>query len=301
MCKLAVLIASYNRSELFKKTLKGWLDREEIDTLIIKASSSKREEYEGYKEALEGIKGKSVVYEISDKRIRSATAKNRALEMALQSDCRFMIYADDDHYIPRESDVKGSLKILVNGSIGAVGGKVINLGNRAVDPDFFLNLPIADSLSKALGYIFLDVKHGPRLAEFVPAFFMIKGEAVRDVRYDDFYGNTNGFREESDFQQGIKKAGYKLVFNPYFYVYHIPVEEGGNRGVSLSKRIFDKSRANTYFSFKWYSKPKAIWYVLVSSIILILYSPNNALEVLKGVKDGLKEYQLRLTGRGKLR
>jgi len=301
MCKLAVLIASYNRSELFKKTLKGWLDREEVDTLIVEASSSKREEYEGYKEALDGIKGKSVVYEISDKRIRSATAKNRALEMALQNDCRFMIYADDDHYIPRESDVKGSLKILVNGSIGAVGGKVINLGNRAVDPDFFLNLPIADSLSKALGYIFLDVKHGPRLAEFVPAFFMIKGEAVRDVRYDDFYGNTNGFREESDFQQGIKKAGYKLVFNPYFYVYHIPVEEGGNRGVSLSKRIFDKSRANTYFSFKWYSKPKAIWYVLVSSIILVLYSPNNALEVMKGVKDGIKEYQLRLTGRGKLR
>ena len=58
MCKLAVLITSYNRSELFKKTLKGWLDREEIDTLIIKADSSKREEYEGYKEALEEIKGK---------------------------------------------------------------------------------------------------------------------------------------------------------------------------------------------------------------------------------------------------
>ncbi|MFP3202682.1 MAG: glycosyltransferase [Sulfolobus sp.] len=301
MCKLAVLITSYNRSELFKKTLKSWLDREEVDTLIIKASSSKREEYEGYKEALEGIKGKSVIYEISDKRIESATAKNRALEMALQNDCRFMIYADDDHYIPTKSDVKGSLKILLNRSIGVVGGKVINLGNRAVDPDFFLNLPIADSLSKALGYIFLDVKHGPRLAEFVPAFFMIKGEAVKNVRYDEFYGSTYGFREESDFQQGIKKAGYKLVFNPYFYVYHIPIEEGGNRGVSLSRRIFGKSRANIYFSFKWYSKPKAIWYVLVSSIILILYSPNNALEVMKGVKDGIKEYQSRLTRRGKFR
>jgi GT2 family glycosyltransferase len=299
MCKPAVLIASYNRSELFKKTLKGWLDREEVGTLIIKADSSKREEYEGYKEAFEEIKGKSVVYEISDKRSGSAKAKNRALEMALQNDCRFMIYADDDHYIPRESDVKGSLKILVNGSIGVVGGKVINLSNRAVDPDFFLNLPIADSLSKALGYVFLDVKHGPRLAEFVPAFFMIKGEAVRNVRYDEFYGSTNGFREESDFQQGVKKAGYKLVFNPYFYVYHIPIEEGGNREVSLSRWIFGKSKANTYFSFKWFSKPKAIWYVLVSSIILMLYSPNNALEVMKGIKDGIKEYQSRLTGRGK--
>jgi len=49
MCKLTVLITSYNRSELFKKTLKGWLDRQEIDTLIIKADSSKREEYEGYR------------------------------------------------------------------------------------------------------------------------------------------------------------------------------------------------------------------------------------------------------------
>jgi len=249
MCKLAVLITSYNRSELFKKTLKSWLDREEVDTLIIKADSSKREEYEGYKEALEEIKGKSVIYEISDKRSGPTTAKNRALEMALQNDCRFMIYADDDHYIPTESDVKGTLRILLNGSIGVVGGKVINLGNRAVDPDFFLNLPIADSLSKALGYIFLDVKHGPRLAEFVPAFFMIKGEAVKNVRYDEFYDSTNGFREESDFQQGVKKAGYKLVFNPYFYVYHIPNEDGGDRGVSLSIRIFGKSKANTYFSF----------------------------------------------------
>jgi Predicted glycosyltransferases len=295
----AVLITSYNRSELFKKTLKSWLNREEVDTLIIKADSSKREEYDGYKEALEEIKGKSVIYEISDKRSGTTTAKNRTLEMALQNDCRFMICADDDHYIRTESDVKGSLKILFNGSIGAVGGRVINLGNRTEDPDFFLNLPIADSLSKALGYIFLDVKHGPRLAEFVPAFFMIKGEAVRNVKYDEFYDSTLGFREESDFQQGIKKAGYKLVFNPYFYVYHVPIEEGGNRGVSLSRRNFDKSRANTYFSFKWFSKPKAVWYVLVSSIFLMLYSPNNALEIMKGVKNGIKEYQLRLTGRGK--
>jgi Glycosyl transferase family 2. len=119
MCKLAVLITSYNRSELFKKTLKSWLDREEVDTLIIKADSSKREEYEGYEEALEEIKGKSVIYEISDKRSGPTTAKNRTLEMALQNDCRFMIYADDDHYIPTESDVKGSLKILLNGSIGS--------------------------------------------------------------------------------------------------------------------------------------------------------------------------------------
>lgn len=293
MCKLAVLITSYNRSELFKKTLKSWLDREEVDTLVVKADSSKREEYEGYKETLEEIKGKSVIYEVSDKRSGTTTAKNRVLEMALQNDCKFMICADDDHYIPKESDVKGSLKILLNGSIGVVGGKVINLSKRAVDPDFFLNLPIADPLSKALGYIFLDVKHGPRFAEFVPAFFMVKGEAVKDVRYDEFYDSTNGFREESDFQQGVKKAGYKIVFNPYFYVYHIPIEEGGNREISLSRRIFGKSKANTYFSFKWYSRPRAIWYVLVSSIILILYSPTNALEVMRGIKDGIKEYQSR--------
>jgi hypothetical protein len=44
-----------------------------------------------------------------------------------------MIYADDDHYIHKESDVKGSLRNLLDGPIGA-GGKVIKLGNRAVDP-----------------------------------------------------------------------------------------------------------------------------------------------------------------------
>jgi GT2 family glycosyltransferase len=293
MCKLAALIASYNRSKLFRKTLNSWLEKEEVDTLIVKADSSKREEYERYKETLEKVKDKSVIYEVSDKKSGPTTAKNRVLEMALQNGCKFMIYADDDHYIPIDSDVKGSLRILLNESIGAVGGKIVNLSNRSVDPDFFLNLAIAEPLSKALGYIFLDVKHGPRFAEFVPAFFMVKGEAVNNVRYDEFYDTTNGFREESDFQQGIKRAGYKLVFNPYFYVYHIPIEEGGDRGVSLSRRIFGKSKANTYFSFKWYSKPRAIWYVLASSILLMMYYPSSFSEVLKGIKDGIKEYQVK--------
>jgi len=289
MCKLAALITSYNRSELFRKTLNSWLEKEEVDTLIVKADSSKREEYERYKETLEKVKDKSIIYEVSDKKSGPTTAKNRVLEMALQNGCKFMIYADDDHYIPIDSDVKGSLRILLNESIGAVGGKIVNLSNRSVDPDFFLNLAIAEPLSKALGYIFLDVKHGPRFAEFVPAFFMVENEAVNNVRYDEFYDTTNGFREESDFQQGIKRAGYKLVFNPYFYVYHIPIEEGGDRGVSLSRRIFGKSKANTYFSFKWYSKPRAIWYVLASSILLMMYSPSSFSEVLKGIKDGIKD------------
>jgi len=293
MCKLAALITSYNRSELFRKTLNSWLEKEEVDTLIVKADSSKREEYERYKETLEKVKDKSIIYEVSDKKSGPTTAKNRVLEMALQNGCKFMIYADDDHYIPIDSDVKGSLRILLNESIGAVGGKIVNLSNRSVDPDFFLNLAIAEPLSKALGYIFLDVKHGPRFAEFVPAFFMVENEAVNNVRYDEFYDTINGFREESDFQQGIKRAGYKLVFNPYFYVYHIPIEEGGNRGVSLSRRIFGKSKANTYFSFKWYSKPRAIWYVLASSIFLMMYYPSSFSEVLKGIKDGIKEYQVK--------
>jgi GT2 family glycosyltransferase len=273
--------------------LNSWLEKEEVDTLIVKADSSKREEYERYKETLEKVKDKSIIYEVSDKKSGPTTAKNRVLEMALQNGCKFMIYADDDHYIPIDSDVKGSLRILLNESIGAVGGKIVNLSNRSVDPDFFLNLAIAEPLSKALGYIFLDVKHGPRFAEFVPAFFMVENEAVNNVRYDEFYDTTNGFREESDFQQGIKRAGYKLVFNPYFYVYHIPIEEGGDRGVSLSRRIFGKSKANTYFSFKWYSKPRAIWYVLASSILLMMYYPSSFSEVLKGIKDGIKEYQVK--------
>jgi hypothetical protein len=68
------------------------------------------------------------------------------------------------------------------------------------------------------------------------------------------------------------------------------------------RRIFGKSKANTYFSFKWYSKPKAIQYVLVLSIVLnIAISSNDALEVMKGVKAGVEEYQSRLTRRGRLR
>jgi len=174
---------------------------------------------------------------------------------------------------------------------GAVGGKVVVIRRRS-DPDFFLNLPmnLADLMSRITGYVFLDLKHGPRFCEFLPHFFMIRRDVLDKLRYDEIFDTPTGFREESDFQLQIKRLGYRLIYDPRIYVIHLTIEKGGNRPkMSMRERVYWKARNHTVFILKWNkSILKKIWYITFSVLILSLYRIWYVPWILKGVKDGMR-------------
>jgi GT2 family glycosyltransferase len=203
--------------------------------------------------------------------------------------------SDDDHFLLDENCLARITKLFeLDSRIGAIGGKILTkrLGK---DPDFFLNLPIniADLMSRLTGYVFLDIKHGPRYSEFLPPFFMMRKEVIdKGVRYDEILDSPTGFREESDLQLQIKHLGYKLLYDPRVYVIHLVNEKGGNRPrMSLAKRIYWKSLTHTVFILKWNkSLLRRIWYVLVSILILSFYRTWYISWILKGVKDGIHRF-----------
>ncbi|MEM1568445.1 MAG: glycosyltransferase [Thermofilaceae archaeon] len=287
-----VLIPSYNRPKVVNLTLFTWLRSKYVAKIVVVADADNDELRSRYEEALIKINekyGNRVIYVVNKGRSGSVNARNMLLKLAEEEGCQYAIMADDDYILPNPKfPLKMAKWLKANKDVGAVGGRVVMINRRAVDPDFFLNtpVPIADPLTRALGYIFLDVRNGPRYAEYLTHFFMIRGELLGRIRYSASYKAT-AFREESDLHEQIKRLGYRLILDPQIYVYHIGVEYGGDRSESNEGvRMYWKARNHAKFVSRW-RRPR-IWHLLTAALLLMLYRPWHAGEILRGIRDGLR-------------
>lgn len=287
---IAVLIPSYNRPEILKITLPSWV-KANLDKVFVLSDASSNDILNKYEEIIKKYNTNGrIVYRLVPRKLGSVNARNALLEIASKHGCKYVVMADDDYLLPDKNLIIMMVKKLdSNDNIGAIGGKVIT-NRRRVDPDFFLNLPIdlSDLLSRLTGYIFLDIKHGPRFSEFLPPFFMIKGEIINKIKYDENFNTPTGFREESDFQLQIKSLGYRLLYDPSVSVFHLAAEGGGNRPkIGMDKRMYWKARNHTIFILKWNrSLLRRIWYMTFSTLLLAFYRFWHISCILRGVKDG---------------
>jgi len=290
---IAVLIPSYDRPEILGITLRSWLEANSVDKVFIMAEASSRDILKKYEEIINKYnKDGRIIYKLAHKRLGSVKARNALLEMALKHGCKYIVMADDDYLLSDEDSlVIMARRLGLDNRCGAIGGKVV-ISRRRSDPDFFLNLPmnLADLTSRFTGYVFLDIRHGPRFCEFLPHFFMVRRDVLDKLRYDEIFDTPTGFREESDFQLQIKRLGYRLVYDPRAYVIHLAAEEGGDRPkMSMRERMYWKARNHATFILKWNkSILKRIWYITFSVLILSLYRIWHVPWILKGVKDGMR-------------
>ena len=293
---IVVLIPSYDRPEILENTLPRWLKARHVGKVLILAQASSEEILNEYEKILKHqIDYGKVTYKLVLGRLGSVKARNVLLDLVSTYNYKYVIMSDDDHFLLDENCLARITKLFeLDSRIGAIGGKIIakRLGK---DPDFFLNLPInlVDLMSRLTGYVFLDIKHGPRYSEFLPPIFIMRKEVIdKGVRYDEILDSPTGFREESDLQLQIKNLSYKLLYDPGIYVIHLVNERGGNRPkMSMAKRIYWKSLTHTVFILKWNkSFLRKIWYMLVSILILSFYRTWYILWILKGVKDGIRRF-----------
>ncbi|MEM3713788.1 MAG: glycosyltransferase [Nitrososphaeria archaeon] len=294
-CKIAVLIPSYDRPKILETALKSWLRLTIFDKVFLVIQGSSNDVLKQYSDMIKKFDHR-IKYVIINKPVGSIKARNILLEMASQSDCEYIIMADDDTLLPKEVQFERVIDVFnSNNTFGIVGGRVVNIRKQKLDPDFFLNLPLnlADILSKLTGYVFIDIKHGPRYAEFVPHFFMIKKEIInRGIRYDELLNVPTCFREESDFELQVKNHGYKIYYYPRMYVIHLATEYGGNRSLhNMKERAYWKSRNHTIFILKHNkSWVKRLWYLTFSTIFLSLYRISYVIWILAGIREGIKNY-----------
>jgi GT2 family glycosyltransferase len=291
--KIFVGIPSYNRGKIFRYCIRSFVKSELIKGFILVIDVSSDIEKELYVQALKELidRGFEVIYDINIGRRGSVKARNLVLDIAEKSlgSRDILLLYDDDYIYAGDKSVIPALHWLKNGKVGVVGGRVINLRKRRIDPDFALNIPyLADALTRLTGFIFLNTKHGPRYVEYTTPLMVLRVEILsKGIRYDENYGGT-GYREESDLQKQIKKLGYEIVFEPRFYAYHLAIESGGNRYSDLEGRIYWKWKNHTYFMNKWhYPLRKKI----LSYMILTLHASLNGAPAIRGIAKAVRVRQ----------
>jgi GT2 family glycosyltransferase len=291
--KIFVGTPSYNRGKIFRYCIRSFTKSRLIKGFILVIDASSDVEKEFYVQALKELvdRGFEVMYDINIGRRGSTKARNLVLDIAEKSlgSRDILLLYEDDHVYAGDKSIVPALYWLKNKEIGVVGGRVINLRKRRIDPDFALNIPyLADVLTRLTGFIFLNTKHGPRYVDYTTHLMALRIEVLgKGVRYDERYGGT-GYREESDLQNQIRRLGYKIVFEPRFYVYHLALETGGDRYSDLEDRMYWKWRNHTYFMNKWrYPLHKKI----LSYMILTLYALLNGVPAIRGIAKAVRVRQ----------
>jgi GT2 family glycosyltransferase len=287
--KIFIGIPSYNRAKILQHTIRPFFNSKIVHGFIIAAQGTNDGEYEEYAKLINKLKDTNfeVIYVLTNRRMGSARARNKILELASSLDKNdILIMYDDDFIYPGDHSLMPAVLWLKHSLVGFIGGRIINLQRRKVDPDFYLNIPyVADVLTQLTGFIVLNAKHGPKEAMFTSHPFAMRIEIIaKGIRYDENYGGT-GYREESDFQAQVRELGYKIIFEPRFYAYHLALESGGNRYSDLEDRMYWKWRNHTYFMIKWhYSLHKKILSYMILSFYALLNGPSAIKGLLKAVR-----------------
>jgi GT2 family glycosyltransferase len=197
--RVFVGVSSYNRSKLLKLCMKSFAGSRLVRGFIVVADSVTPGEAELYVEAIREAMdaGFEVIHDVKIGRRGSTRARNRVLDLARENLAHSDVLAlyDDDYIYPGDKTLAQALLWLMDSSVGTVGGRVINLRKRKVDPDFALNVPhLADALTKATGFIILNIKHGPRETEYTTPLMAMRAEVLsKGIKYDEHYGGT-GYR-----------------------------------------------------------------------------------------------------------
>jgi glycosyltransferase involved in cell wall biosynthesis len=288
--KVFVGLPSYNRADVLRLCLSSFSNSKLVKGFIVVADSASEDEAQHYVEVVKEVTdlGFEALHDIRVGKRGSARARNAVLEMAKKhlSDDDVLVLYDDDYLYPGDHALARALSLLRDASIGIVGGRVVNLRRRRVDPDFSLNVPrLADALTRLTGFIVLNTKHGPREVDFTTPLMAVKvGILNRGIKYDESYEGI-GYREESDLQRQVKDLGLKIVFEPRFYAYHLAVEEGGNRYSDLEDRMYWKWRNHAYFVNKW---RYPVYKRVLSYMILTVYTALNGLPAIRGMVKATK-------------
>lgn len=286
-------IPSFDRPLALKSLIQSLAKSRLLSGVVVVADASNDKIYQNYKQILReantNIKG--FVYNLRLGRRGSVSARNTSLELTLEHfpHAKALVTLEDDCIVPSEEWLKPLVPWMLNSNIGIIGGRRINLKMSRIDPEVYLNVApyLADVLTKLTGFIFLDINHGPRYVEYTTHLMAVKTSLIKEgLRYDPKYGGT-GYREESDLQEQMRRHGYKIVFEPKFYVYHLNLEKGGDRAVQdVATRSYWKARNHTYFMLK---HRKSTCKLILSNLIIMAYAFLHGGKAFTSAMQGLKE------------
>jgi glycosyltransferase involved in cell wall biosynthesis len=281
---VSVVIPTYNRPVALARCLKPLLQAPIDEIIVVDDSTTEiKDTNKSFIESANNGFHPRVKHITHKGRTSEPIARNKGIR-ATEGDIVLLL---DDDMVLTSNYVFKTLKIAfeLHPEVGIICGRIVEVGQRTVDPPFYLNIWLADFLSKITGFVFLNVGSSIRFAEYGTHVMMVKREAFNGVHYDERFVGTH-YREETDFQQQCKRRGWKILFLPTLCVVHHGASHGGSRGQDLKERMYWKARNHLIYLKKNFKHVRRYWYFINGLLILFCYSPTSIRAILKGFRDG---------------
>ena len=218
-------------------------------------------------------------------------ARNYGLKRAIGET---IIFCDDD-IIPSQNFIKNHLQNYKEKEVGGVGGRIILNGNQSHDNP---------NLNKVIGKVrwwdayLIDNFDATEMAyiDHVQGCNMSfrKEALIKAGGFDERFGGS-AHLEETDLCMRIRKAGYKLVFDPKAELVHLKDAKGGCRAENYKQWFYWYGHNNMLFFLKNFNQYLFPIFITSSFIRLLLsagkrYNPMIVIWGTKGYMTGLANY-----------
>lgn len=246
--KVSVIIPTLGREEALLNTVTDLIDLEYPGLEIIVIDQTEKSSLR----VLDFIhQHQKIINYIRTNHKSSPKARNLGVKNAIGE---ILLFVDDDVAIRENNFINYHLENYKDTRVGMVGGRVVY--------DFKEEPPNKKNAGKLK---FLGLKEVTNFnsdlrqeIDFVYGCnFSCRKSVYRAVGgYNDIYiGNAH--MEETDLSQQVKKAGYKIVFDPKAVLRHVRTETGGNRVNDIYEFRYWLVHNETVFYLKNY--PKALF------------------------------------------
>lgn len=198
---------------------------------------------------------------------------NMGIEFALENGYDWIVFFDDDS-VPHTEYFKAFKH--------AVYGEVCVGGPCSLNREECGKLPKVNFDGSLSGDFRRFYRNDPTYVDHVQGCnWAVKTKVIRkhNLRFDEELSRVS-FRSETDFQQSLKKYGYKILFHPALGVNHLNMDEGSFQ--KYDRDDFWRGFDHAHFSIKHFgainsligilftgSHPKPIWIGLLLSLFRI--------------------------------
>jgi glycosyltransferase involved in cell wall biosynthesis len=250
--KISVGIPTYNRPETIKMCLSALEKQTKKPHEVIIIDSSDNDET---KKIVKKFKLK-IVYKHQEDKI----ARNTILRLCKGDVIAFL----DDDAIPKKDWLENIEKGYSFSKVVGVTGPAINSDMSMKPTEKILKTSKNQNFFTSYGDIRCESR---RWIPPKPVFCSVMLGAnmsflVKELReiggFDEFYGSDGAIRIETDPQIALIKKGYRFVYMPKAFVFHLKYEKGGARQSNPKKNYFYSGGVHhRYMSDKYFPKWKS--------------------------------------------
>lgn len=243
--KVSVVIPSLNRNKVLINTLRDLLKQSYpfFEIIVVDQTDSPNQKF------LDFIKvHKDKIKYIQEKKKSSPRARNVGVKL---STGEIILFLDDDVEIKNQKFIQYHLQNFLDPKVGLVGGRVIHQTDGKVPKKLEVGRLKFWGLGEVTNFnatqkAEIDHAAGGNFSVYKKIYDQVGGFA------EIYKGNAH--MEETDFCLRVKRAGYKMIFEPKAVLLHLQYNQGGNRTQDIYEFRYWLVHNSTVFYLKNYSK-----------------------------------------------